>query len=92
MNLILNLRKYLFEQITDDLIMRIQSEISDSIKFWLPFVQIQEIDLPHIDLSLPIYYVIAPAECSANLSRYDGVKFGYRCEDPKDLDLSLIHI
>ena len=45
-----------------------------------------EIDLPNLDLSLPIYYILAPAECSANLSRYDGVKFGYRCENPKDLD------
>jgi Asp-tRNAAsn/Glu-tRNAGln amidotransferase A subunit and related amidases len=45
-----------------------------------------EIDLPNLDLSLPIYYILAPAECSANLSRYDGVKFGYRCENPKDLN------
>jgi len=45
-----------------------------------------EISLPHTDLSVPAYYVIAPAECSANLSRFDGVRYGYRCEDPKDLD------
>jgi aspartyl-tRNA(Asn)/glutamyl-tRNA(Gln) amidotransferase subunit A len=37
-------------------------------------------------LSIPVYYVIAPAECSANLSRFDGVRFGYRCESPKDLN------
>ena len=46
----------------------------------------KEIDLPYIEYSLPSYYVIAPAECSANLSRYDGIKFGYRCSDPKDLE------
>lgn len=44
-----------------------------------------EIELPHIEMAVPAYYIIAPAECSANLSRYDGVRFGYRCEDPKDL-------
>jgi aspartyl-tRNA(Asn)/glutamyl-tRNA(Gln) amidotransferase subunit A len=47
--------------------------------------EIKEISLPHTGLSVPAYYVIAPAECSANLSRFDGVRYGYRCEDPKDL-------
>lgn len=46
---------------------------------------IQEIHLPNTALSIPAYYVIAPAECSSNLARYDGVRFGYRCKDPKDL-------
>ncbi len=44
-----------------------------------------EIDLPTSDLAVPAYYVIAPAECSSNLSRFDGVRFGYRCENPQDL-------
>jgi aspartyl-tRNA(Asn)/glutamyl-tRNA(Gln) amidotransferase subunit A len=44
-----------------------------------------DIGLPHSPLSVPAYYVIAPAECSANLARYDGVRYGYRCEDPVDL-------
>ena len=43
------------------------------------------IKLPHTALSVPAYYVIAPAECSANLSRFDGVRYGYRCENPQDL-------
>jgi len=47
--------------------------------------EIKEISLPHTHLAVPAYYVIAPAECSANLSRFDGVRYGYRCEDPKDL-------
>jgi aspartyl-tRNA(Asn)/glutamyl-tRNA(Gln) amidotransferase subunit A len=47
--------------------------------------EIKEIAMPHLKLAIPAYYVIAPAECSANLSRYDGVRFGYRCQDPQDL-------
>lgn len=46
---------------------------------------IHNISLPHTHLGVPAYYVIAPAECSANLSRFDGVRYGYRCENPKDL-------
>lgn len=45
-----------------------------------------EISLPNSHLAIPVYYVVAPAECSSNLSRYDGVRFGHRCENPKDLD------
>jgi len=45
-----------------------------------------EISLPNSGLSVPAYYVIAPAECSSNLARYDGVRYGYRCDNPKDLD------
>jgi aspartyl-tRNA(Asn)/glutamyl-tRNA(Gln) amidotransferase subunit A len=46
---------------------------------------VKEVSLPHMHLSAPAYYVVAPAECSSNLARYDGVRFGYRCKDPKDL-------
>ena len=38
--------------------------------------------LPNLPLSVPTYYVVAPAECSSNLSRFDGVRFGHRCEKP----------
>ena len=47
--------------------------------------KVKEISLPHSHLSVPAYYVIAPAECSANLSRFDGVRYGHRCENPQDL-------
>jgi aspartyl-tRNA(Asn)/glutamyl-tRNA(Gln) amidotransferase subunit A len=44
-----------------------------------------DVTLPNSQLSIPAYYVVAPAECSSNLSRFDGVRFGHRCQDPKDL-------
>lgn len=46
---------------------------------------IKEISLPNTHLAVPTYYVVAPAECSSNLSRMDGVRFGHRAENPKDL-------
>jgi aspartyl-tRNA(Asn)/glutamyl-tRNA(Gln) amidotransferase subunit A len=46
---------------------------------------LKEVSLPHLPLSVPTYYVVAPAECSSNLARYDGVRYGYRCDNPRDL-------
>jgi aspartyl-tRNA(Asn)/glutamyl-tRNA(Gln) amidotransferase subunit A len=48
--------------------------------------EVREISLPSTGLAVASYYVVAPAECSSNLSRYDGVRFGHRCEHPKDLE------
>ena len=47
---------------------------------------IRRVSLPSIGLSVPTYYVVAPAECSSNLSRFDGVRFGYRAAEPRDLE------
>lgn len=47
--------------------------------------RLTEVDLPNLDYCVPAYYVVAPAECSSNLSRFDGVRFGYRAEGAKDL-------
>lgn len=46
---------------------------------------VKEVSLPNSHLAVPVYYVVAPAECSSNLSRFDGVRFGHRCADPQDL-------
>src|SRR5580658_9152480 len=48
--------------------------------------RLEEVSLPHLPQSVPVYYVVAPAECSSNLARYDGVRFGHRCENPRDLN------
>src|SRR5882762_5529150 len=46
---------------------------------------LREVSLPSLPLSVPAYYVVAPAECSSNLARFDGVRFGHRCKEPRDL-------
>lgn len=48
--------------------------------------EFSEVSLPNSSLALPTYYVIAPAECSSNLARYDGIRFGYQCQEPKNLE------
>jgi aspartyl-tRNA(Asn)/glutamyl-tRNA(Gln) amidotransferase subunit A len=47
--------------------------------------RLTEVSLPNLPLSVPVYYVVAPAECSSNLARFDGVRYGHRCEQPRDL-------
>ena len=65
----------------------VEKSIQEAIETYKSLgAEIVEVSLKNINLSLPIYYIIAPAECSANLSRYDGVRYGYRCENPKDLE------
>jgi aspartyl-tRNA(Asn)/glutamyl-tRNA(Gln) amidotransferase subunit A len=46
---------------------------------------VKEVSLPSLPLSVPTYYVVAPAECSSNLARFDGVRYGHRCAEPRDL-------
>jgi aspartyl-tRNA(Asn)/glutamyl-tRNA(Gln) amidotransferase subunit A len=60
--------------------------IHDALKIYRSLgAQTVEVSVPHLPVSVPTYYVVAPAECSSNLSRFDGVRFGYRCENPTDL-------
>ncbi len=64
----------------------IKNVIQDAIKHYeKQGAIVSEISLPHAHLSIPAYYIIAPAECSSNLSRFDGVRYGYRCDNPADL-------
>jgi len=48
--------------------------------------KVHEVSLPNSAYAIPTYYIVAPCECSSNLSRFDGVRYGYRCDDPKDLN------
>ncbi len=78
------LPKQYFDQKLDPAIGQvIQNAIKELEKLGAKF---QEVDLPNSALSIPVYYVVAPAECSSNLARFDGVRFGYRCDNPKDLN------
>ncbi|MGH8550796.1 MAG: Asp-tRNA(Asn)/Glu-tRNA(Gln) amidotransferase subunit GatA [Methylococcales bacterium] len=71
----------------DDLQPEIAALIQAAIgEFRRQGANVKPVSLPHINLSVPVYYVVAPAECSANLSRFDGVRFGYRCKNPRDLN------
>jgi aspartyl-tRNA(Asn)/glutamyl-tRNA(Gln) amidotransferase subunit A len=75
-------REYFSEGLDPGTEQAVQAALSEYQKLGAELV---DINLPNTGLSVPAYYVIAPAEASANLSRFDGVKYGYRCEDPSDL-------
>src|ERR1700676_2899742 len=76
----------LLREFFDGLEARNASLIHDALKIYRGLgAETVEVSLPHLPLSVPVYYVVAPAECSSNLARFDGVRFGYRCENPRDL-------
>ncbi len=76
-------KEYFEEGLDAEVAKVIDAAIEEYKKLGAEFV---EISLPNTHLSVPAYYVVAPAECSSNLSRFDGARFGHRCEDPKDLE------
>ena len=75
-------KEYFSEQLSPAMEQQVRDAIREYEKLG---ATVKEISLPNARLAIPAYYVIASAEASANLSRYDGVRYGYRCEDPKDL-------
>ncbi|WP_444919770.1 Asp-tRNA(Asn)/Glu-tRNA(Gln) amidotransferase subunit GatA [Microbulbifer sp. CnH-101-G] len=75
-------REYFGEGLNSETATRVQDALKEFEKLGAELV---DISLPHTELAIPAYYVIAPAEASANLSRFDGVRYGHRCENPKDL-------
>ncbi|MFA0811348.1 Asp-tRNA(Asn)/Glu-tRNA(Gln) amidotransferase subunit GatA [Microbulbifer epialgicus] len=75
-------REYFGEGLNAGTAARVQDALKEFEKLGAELV---DVSLPHTELAIPAYYVIAPAEASANLSRFDGVRYGYRCEEPSDL-------
>src|SRR5271169_907473 len=76
----------LLREFFDGLEARNAALIQDALKIYRTLgAETLDVSLPHLPLSVPTYYVVAPAECSSNLSRFDGVRFGYRCDKPADL-------
>ncbi len=80
----IGLPKEFFDQGLDSGVARVIEAAVDEFKKL--GAEVCEVSLPNSGLSVPTYYVVAPAECSSNLSRFDGVRFGYRCENPVDLE------
>jgi len=76
-------KEFFDENLNSEMAATIETAINEYQKMG---AEIIEVSMPNLKLAIPAYYVIAPAECSANLSRMDGVRFGHRCENPSDLN------
>jgi aspartyl-tRNA(Asn)/glutamyl-tRNA(Gln) amidotransferase subunit A len=76
-------QEYFAQGLDNEVATRVQHAIKEYEKMG---ATIKEISLPHLKDSIPAYYIIAPCEASSNLSRYDGVRYGYRADNPKDLE------
>ena len=75
------------EFFSDGLDSSVEKVITESMKeFEAMGAELQQISLPNSAYAIPTYYIVAPCESSSNLSRLDGVRYGYRCKDPKDLN------
>ncbi|HIL42147.1 MAG TPA: Asp-tRNA(Asn)/Glu-tRNA(Gln) amidotransferase subunit GatA, partial [Gammaproteobacteria bacterium] len=75
------------EFFSDGLDSNVADNVMDAIKeFELMGATVKDISLPNSAYAIPTYYIVAPCECSSNLSRMDGVRYGYRCDNPKNLE------
>lgn len=75
------------EYFPDDLSPAIALQVQNAIKEYEALgATVKEVSLPNTALAIPAYYIIAPAEASSNLSRFDGVRYGYRCDEPVNLE------
>nr|WP_228259023.1 Asp-tRNA(Asn)/Glu-tRNA(Gln) amidotransferase subunit GatA [Marinobacter sp. JH2] len=75
-------KEYFSEQLSPAMEEQVRNAVREYEKLG---ATVKEVSLPNAKLAIAAYYVIAPAEASANLSRFDGARYGYRCENPKDL-------
>ena len=75
-------KEYFGEGLAADVEQAVRAALDEFVKLGATLV---EISLPKTALSIPVYYIIAPAEASSNLSRFDGVRYGYRTPEYKDL-------
>ena len=74
------------ELMTEGLDSEVKAQIEKSVKIFKDLgAEVIEISLPNVKYAVPVYYIIATAEASANLARYDGVKYGYRAGDTKEI-------
>jgi len=76
-------KEFFDESLNSDMAAAIETAINEFKKMG---AEIVDVSMPNLKLAIPAYYVIAPAECSANLQRMDGVRFGHRCDNPEDLN------
>ncbi len=76
-------KQYFAAGLDDSIAAALQAAIAQLQNLGATFI---EIELPNQHLAVPAYYIVAPAECSSNLSRFDGVRYGHRCDNPADLE------
>jgi len=82
--LTIGLPKEFFSDGLDD---EVATQVMNAVKeFEAMGATVKEVSLPNSAYAIPTYYIVAPCECSSNLSRMDGVRFGHRCDNPKDLE------
>lgn len=82
--LTIGIPKEFFSEGLDD---EVATQVMNAVKeFEAMGAIVKEISLPNSAYAIPTYYIVAPCECSSNLSRLDGVRYGYRCDNPKNLE------